>query len=59
MKLGEPDPSGRRRPVPIEGSEEIIRSDMIVEAIGQKPNLSFIENDDNDIEFDNSLDEAF
>ena len=47
MKLGEPDPSGRRRPVPIDDSEEILKSDMIIEAIGQKPELSFIKNDEN------------
>ncbi len=38
MKLGEPDASGRRRPVPIEGSEHIIDIDIIVMAIGQGPN---------------------
>ena len=35
MELGEPDDSGRRRPVPIEGSEEIIDVDTVVVAIGQ------------------------
>ena len=38
MKLGEPDDSGRRRPVPIEGSEEIIPIDAAVCAIGNSPN---------------------
>jgi len=38
MKLGEPDSSGRRRPVPIEGSEFIMEVDMVVVAIGQSPN---------------------
>jgi len=38
MKLGEPDGSGRRRPVPIEGSEHTIDVDMVVMAIGQGPN---------------------
>jgi len=38
MKLTEPDESGRRRPVPIEGSEHMIDVDMIVVAIGQGPN---------------------
>jgi RnfABCDGE-type electron transport complex B subunit len=42
MALGEPDPSGRRRPVPVEGSEEIIPCDMIIEAVGQFPNLDFL-----------------
>lgn len=40
MELGEPDASGRRRPVPIEGSETLIECDTIYTAIGQKPELS-------------------
>ena len=38
MKLGEPDESGRRRPVPIEGSNFIIECDLAVVAIGNVPN---------------------
>lgn len=38
MELGEPDASGRRRPVPIEGSEFIIDCDMVIPAIGQSVN---------------------
>jgi len=38
MKLGEPDSSGRRRPIPIEGSEFIMEVDMVVVAIGNSPN---------------------
>ncbi len=38
MELGEPDDSGRRRPIPIEGSKHIIDVDMVVMAIGQGPN---------------------
>lgn len=38
MELGEPDASGRRRPVPIEGSEFDIDADVVVIAIGQTPN---------------------
>ncbi len=38
MELGEPDSSGRRRPVPIEGSEFIMEVDMVVVAIGNSPN---------------------
>jgi glutamate synthase (NADPH/NADH) small chain len=38
MGLGEPDASGRRRPVPIEGSEYTIEVDLAVCAIGQSPN---------------------
>jgi heterodisulfide reductase subunit A-like polyferredoxin len=36
MQLGEPDPSGRRRPEPIAGSEFIIEVDAVVPAIGQE-----------------------
>jgi len=38
MELGEPDASGRRRPVPIAGSEYDIPLDTVVVAIGQGPN---------------------
>jgi glutamate synthase (NADPH/NADH) small chain len=38
MELGEPDASGRRRPVPIEGSNFIAAVDTVVCAIGQSPN---------------------
>ena len=38
MKLGEPDSSGRRRPVPIEGSEFILPMDAVICAIGNSPN---------------------
>jgi len=38
MELGEPDESGRRRPVPIEGSEFDMDVDMVVMALGTRPN---------------------
>ncbi len=38
MELGEPDESGRRRPVPIKGSEFTIDVNTLIMAIGQKPN---------------------
>ncbi|MCC8179383.1 MAG: NADPH-dependent glutamate synthase, partial [Planctomycetes bacterium] len=38
MELGEPDASGRRRPVKIEGSEHIIPCDQLIVAIGNGPN---------------------
>jgi NADPH-dependent glutamate synthase beta subunit-like oxidoreductase len=41
MELGEPDASGRRRPVPIEGSEALLETDMVITAIGQSPDVSF------------------
>lgn len=45
MQLGEPDRSGRRRPIPIEGSEEIIEVDTVIGAIGQSTNTQFLYND--------------
>jgi glutamate synthase (NADPH) small chain len=38
QELGEPDASGRRRPVPIQGSEFILEVDTVVVAIGNRPN---------------------
>jgi formate dehydrogenase major subunit len=43
MELGEPDASGRRRPVPVEGSEFEIKVDYILAAIGQKTDVNFID----------------
>ncbi|MBD3367695.1 MAG: molybdopterin-dependent oxidoreductase [Candidatus Eisenbacteria bacterium] len=42
MELGEPDASGRRRPVPVEGSEFTIEVDNVIAAIGQVADLSAI-----------------
>jgi heterodisulfide reductase subunit A len=39
--LGEPDASGRRRPVPVEGSEFVIACDAVIPAIGQRVDLSW------------------
>lgn len=36
MKLGEPDASGRRKPVPVDGSTELIYCDTVISAIGQR-----------------------
>ena len=38
MKLGEPDESGRRRPIPIEGTEVILDVECVIVAIGNGPN---------------------
>lgn len=46
MELGEPDQSGRRRPVPVAGSEFIIETDILIPAIGQKVDLSFLQDSD-------------
>jgi heterodisulfide reductase subunit A-like polyferredoxin len=45
MELGEPDASGRRRPIPIEGSEFGIPCDTVVAAIAQAPEISFLDED--------------
>ena len=45
MELGEPDASGRRRPLPVEGSEFEMELAMILPAIGQTPDLSFLPED--------------
>ncbi len=42
MELGEPDSSGRRRPIPIKGSEFIMDVDTVVVAVGQSPNPVFL-----------------
>ncbi len=41
-QLGEPDSSGRRRPVPIEGSEFDIDIDLLIPAVSQSPDISFL-----------------
>lgn len=38
MELGEPDASGRRRPIPVEGSEKDIDVDLVIVAVGVSPN---------------------
>ncbi|MBN1639682.1 MAG: FAD-dependent oxidoreductase [Anaerolineae bacterium] len=45
MRLGEPDASGRRRPVPIPGSEFSIQCDQMVAAVAQAPEISFLDPD--------------
>jgi formate dehydrogenase beta subunit len=42
MKLGEPDESGRRRPIPVPGSEYKAETEMVIAATGQVPDLSFV-----------------
>ena len=46
MKLGEPDESGRRRPVPIDGSEFNLEFDSVIISIGQDLDLSFFPADE-------------
>ncbi|MEA3444152.1 MAG: FAD-dependent oxidoreductase [Bacteroidota bacterium] len=47
MELGEPDASGRRRPVPIEGSNFDLPVDFVLAAIGQKTIVNFIDDINN------------
>lgn len=46
MKLGDPDESGRPRPLPIPNSEFIIEAETLIPAISQSPDLSFIGDQD-------------
>ncbi|MDR3239832.1 MAG: FAD-dependent oxidoreductase [Clostridiales bacterium] len=43
MRLGDPDASGRRSPVPIEGAEEMLEADLVIAAIGQGVNAEGFE----------------
>jgi len=43
MRLGPPDSSGRSRPVPIEGSDFVVSTDMVIAAIGQVAEAGFLE----------------
>lgn len=51
MKLGKPDASGRRRPVPIRNSTCIMKFDSIITAIGEQVDLSFLSADINKTEW--------
>jgi heterodisulfide reductase subunit A len=42
MELGAPDETGRRRPIPVPGSEFLIDVDTVIPALGQASNLDFI-----------------
>jgi heterodisulfide reductase subunit A-like polyferredoxin len=42
-RLTEPDSTGRRKPIPIEGSEFLVDADHIIPAIGQEPDFTFLE----------------
>ncbi len=47
MKLGDMDASGRRRPIPIEGSEFTMELNTLIPAIGESPDISFLTDKDN------------
>jgi NADH-quinone oxidoreductase subunit F len=42
MELGAPDASGRRRPVPIKGSEHVVAADTLIAAISEEPDTEFL-----------------
>ena len=42
IELGEPDASGRRSPVPVEGSEFLVEADRVLAAVGQSADLEFL-----------------
>ena len=42
MRLGEPDESGRRRPIPVEDSGFLVEADTVIAAVGQAPDRSFL-----------------
>ncbi len=46
MELGEPDSTGRRRPIPIEGSDFIVEADTIITAIGERHDRSFVSDEE-------------
>ncbi len=42
IQLGEPDDSGRRRPMPVAGSEFLVEADRVLAAVGQAADLDFL-----------------
>jgi NADPH-dependent glutamate synthase beta subunit-like oxidoreductase len=46
MKLGDVDKSGRRRPMPVEGSEFSVELDTVISAIGQEPEIGLVRGDE-------------
>jgi formate dehydrogenase beta subunit len=55
MELGEPDASGRRKPLPLRGSEFILPADMVLTAIGETPDISFLPQGKIDLTSSNSI----
>ncbi|MCX5647542.1 MAG: NADH-quinone oxidoreductase subunit NuoF [Planctomycetota bacterium] len=46
MRLGDADESGRRRPIPIPDSDYRLEADLVIAAIGQQPDLDFVQADE-------------
>ncbi len=55
MKLGEPDASGRRRPVPVEGSNFTVAADNVIIAIGQTADIEGVPLENGKIAADGAL----
>jgi formate dehydrogenase beta subunit len=55
MELSEPDASGRRKPLPVKGSEFVLPADMVLTAIGETPDLSFLPQGNIDLTSSNSI----
>ena len=55
MELGESDASGRRKPLPMKGSEFVLPADMVLTAIGETPDISFLPQGKIDITSWNSI----
>jgi formate dehydrogenase beta subunit len=49
MKLGEPDGSGRRKPIPLEGSNFTLKAEMVIAAVGQEIDTAFMTEKDRKI----------
>lgn len=54
-KLGKPDKSGRKRPIPIPGTEFQLNVDIVIEAIGQKVENAFIKHRDLKVKPDGTI----
>lgn len=54
-ELGEPDDSGRRGSIPIKSSEFVLKADMVIPAIGEVPDLSFLDPKKYDFTFQNTI----
>jgi NADH-quinone oxidoreductase subunit F len=55
MELAEPDESGRRKPVPVKGSEFVIELDNLIRATGEEPDVSFLRDQGLEISARNTL----
>ena len=54
-RLGEPEADGRRKPLPVEGSEFVLKADSVLVAIGQRPDVSFLDGSDVTLETNGAI----